>query len=866
MAPLNVLALFLHHHQDSGWLARSGSFKAPNSTRWRIKTPVARRYLVWDVGLFTSRMEAKAYLDNPSSQALTQHLQRSDTLEKWGLLCGKHHQDEEYKETVPDSEPEQTSTGEVSQAPTRAQLALPYLPPPNLIYGHTIKEESPLALIKLELSRHQPSRSSSRVVRAMPTPNSNSPNTSPVSGVSAQSSQPTNVSVEGKQKALEGLSALRSKSSKAAAPVKSKQKSSRDDDKEVDKPPRKRQKKSEEGSANGSTATSFMTALFVYDFQALLPAAAFLWIAKGFIYYALAPTAFVGALIALSSVVRDVRRWRTPAPNPAALEGGTADPLQVYTSISPPSSSPELGHNLLLLLLSTLFFLGCITAFGDTTIFEMTVRRIVGASPVRWARRVAWLVVFALYRRGSGWVHETYIPQVGWNVELEPDLPAAAAKSGFGGREDSRARVGERRGGEYLEGREGSEGDNNCMTDLSLWEVSFLKLGTLASVLLGGGTPVPDQLVRIPLRNSLLVEEFPETLEVYSQYSGYHPGVRRRKVARSARGEQLGPREGGGDERGGAAPNVENAEGSARRGVLWWKESAVSAEAGEVHGAAKGCADGVKAPAKYRVEAVAGLQHGRGVGARRMQPLEGADKSRVSPERSEGGTHAKGGAARSRRSVDQCEAHVRCILVFHGIRHGERKRVQPRRHALRDEPRTKSREMHRVRRRRMGKLHGQAERGTRGDGAERESGGRTRGGEDHWRPLVALSWRRIAGKRRNMGSQGWRGEHENGAHVKRVIVGREVERTRFQCRQVVLWDNSLPEHIEPDRGPRQRISATTSPYGPARDKSFTHENAACVNSQENKNAKGARDDCALYLWVNIPTPNQGAERQMRCLY
>ncbi|KAJ7829780.1 hypothetical protein B0H14DRAFT_2593866 [Mycena olivaceomarginata] len=217
-------------------------------------------YLVWDVGLFTSRTEAKAYLDNPSSQALTQHLQCSDTLEKWGLLCGKHHQDEEYDETVPDSEPEQTSTGEVSQAPTRAQLALPYPLPPNLIYGHTIKEESPLPLIKLELSRHQPSRSSSRVVRAMPTPNSNSSNTSPVSGVCVPThtnfvTQPTNVSVEGKQKALEGLSALRSKSSKAAAPVKSKQKSSRDDDKEVDKPPRKRQKKSEEGSANGSTAT-----------------------------------------------------------------------------------------------------------------------------------------------------------------------------------------------------------------------------------------------------------------------------------------------------------------------------------------------------------------------------------------------------------------------------------------------------------------------------------------------------------------------------------------------------------------------------------------------------------------------------------
>ncbi|KAJ7744821.1 hypothetical protein B0H14DRAFT_2637237 [Mycena olivaceomarginata] len=153
-------------------------------------------YLVWDVGLFTSRTEAKAYLDNPSSQALTQHLQCSDTLEKWGLLCGKHHQDEEYGETVPDSEPEQASTGEVSQAPTRAlqydvgimltlkiARALPYLPPPNLIYGHTIKEESPLPLIKLELSPHQPSCSSSRVVRAMPTPNSNSPNTSPVSGV-----------------------------------------------------------------------------------------------------------------------------------------------------------------------------------------------------------------------------------------------------------------------------------------------------------------------------------------------------------------------------------------------------------------------------------------------------------------------------------------------------------------------------------------------------------------------------------------------------------------------------------------------------------------------------------------------------------
>ncbi|KAJ7711741.1 hypothetical protein B0H14DRAFT_2645622 [Mycena olivaceomarginata] len=115
--------------------------------------------------------------------------------------------------------------------------ALPYPPLPNLIYGHTIKEESPLPLIKLELSPHQPSRSSSQVVPAMPTPNSNSPNVSPVSGVSTQSSQPMNISVEEKQKALEGLSGLRSKSSKTAAPVKSKQKSSRDDDKEVDKPP-----------------------------------------------------------------------------------------------------------------------------------------------------------------------------------------------------------------------------------------------------------------------------------------------------------------------------------------------------------------------------------------------------------------------------------------------------------------------------------------------------------------------------------------------------------------------------------------------------------------------------------------------------
>jgi hypothetical protein len=72
---------------------------------------------------------------------------------------------------------------------------------------------------------------------------------------SAQSSQPTNISVKEKQKALEGLSGLRSKSSKTAALVKSKQKSSRDDDKEMEKPPRKRQKKSEEGSGNGSTAT-----------------------------------------------------------------------------------------------------------------------------------------------------------------------------------------------------------------------------------------------------------------------------------------------------------------------------------------------------------------------------------------------------------------------------------------------------------------------------------------------------------------------------------------------------------------------------------------------------------------------------------
>ncbi|KAJ7711689.1 hypothetical protein B0H14DRAFT_2645629 [Mycena olivaceomarginata] len=201
-------------------------------------------YLVWDVGLFTSRTEARAYLNNPGSQALTQHLQRSDTLEKWGILCGKTPprrgvrrdcaglgaRANQHRGSVPG-----TNTSTIIECPYEFicnARALPYLPPPNLIYGHTIKEESPLPLIKLELSRHQPSRSSSRVVRAMPTPNSNSPNTFPVSGVSAQSSQPANVSVEGKQKALEGLSALQSKSSKATAPVKSKQKSSRDDDKE----------------------------------------------------------------------------------------------------------------------------------------------------------------------------------------------------------------------------------------------------------------------------------------------------------------------------------------------------------------------------------------------------------------------------------------------------------------------------------------------------------------------------------------------------------------------------------------------------------------------------------------------------------
>ncbi|KAJ7358229.1 hypothetical protein DFH08DRAFT_1043118 [Mycena albidolilacea] len=254
---------------------------------------------------------------------------------------------------------------------------------------------------------------------------------------------------------------------------------------------------------------------------ALLPAAAFLWIAKGFIYYVLAPTAFVGAIIALSSVVRDVRRWCTPAPTAAALEGGTADPLQVSTSISPPSSSPELGHNLLLLLLSTLFFLGCITAFGETTIFEMTVRRIVGASPIRWARRVAWLVVFTLYRRGSGWVHETYIPQVGWNVELEPDLPAATAKVDLGD-------------GKIVAQGLGNEEEANILRNEKItgtFQRAFF-WGMELYPFLGCKTPLSDQLVRIPLRNSL-VEEFPETFGinqikkfawVYSQYSGYHPG------------------------------------------------------------------------------------------------------------------------------------------------------------------------------------------------------------------------------------------------------------------------------------------------------------------------------------------------------
>ncbi|KAJ7709111.1 hypothetical protein B0H14DRAFT_2646484 [Mycena olivaceomarginata] len=149
----------------------------------------------------------------------------------------------------------------------RSARAPPYLPPPNLIYGRTIKEESPLPRIKLKLSPLQPLRSSSRMVRDMLTPDntnyyfdSDSPDVSLVSGVhvpthtessaprSAQSSQPASITVEEKQKALERLSGLRSKSSKTAAPVQSKRKSSRDDDEEVDKPPRKRQKKSEEGS------------------------------------------------------------------------------------------------------------------------------------------------------------------------------------------------------------------------------------------------------------------------------------------------------------------------------------------------------------------------------------------------------------------------------------------------------------------------------------------------------------------------------------------------------------------------------------------------------------------------------------------
>ncbi|KAJ7867093.1 hypothetical protein B0H14DRAFT_2573068 [Mycena olivaceomarginata] len=218
-----------------------------NSEEDRDSSSQKSWYLVWDVGLFTSRTAAKAYLDNPSSQALTQHLQHSDTLEKWGLLCGKHHQDEEYGETVPNSEPEQTSTGEhqspAVSATTKSDIRTHYQGGVASATYQARVVSPPAIMFQLPggaSSAHPKQQQSQRVSSVWSPP---------------QLSQPANVSVEGKQKALDGLSALQSKSSKTATPVKSKRKSSRDDDKEVDKPPRKCQKKSEEGSGNGSTAT-----------------------------------------------------------------------------------------------------------------------------------------------------------------------------------------------------------------------------------------------------------------------------------------------------------------------------------------------------------------------------------------------------------------------------------------------------------------------------------------------------------------------------------------------------------------------------------------------------------------------------------
>ncbi|KAJ7669814.1 hypothetical protein B0H14DRAFT_2657718 [Mycena olivaceomarginata] len=227
-------------------------------------------YLVWDVGLFTSR--GGFSVENTTNMRSMARLCQTRSQSK--PAQGKHPMHRPQHDYVLESD---NSIIEI-ECPyefirsTRAPL---YPPPPNLIYGRTIKEESPLPRIKLESSPLQPSRSSSRVVRAMLTPDdtdyyfdSNSPDVSPVSGVhvptrtessaprSAQSFQPVNVSVEEKRKAFERLSRLQSKSSKTAAPVKSKRKSSRDnDERRWTSPPGNVRRRVRKDRGNGSTAT-----------------------------------------------------------------------------------------------------------------------------------------------------------------------------------------------------------------------------------------------------------------------------------------------------------------------------------------------------------------------------------------------------------------------------------------------------------------------------------------------------------------------------------------------------------------------------------------------------------------------------------
>ncbi|KAJ7727871.1 hypothetical protein B0H14DRAFT_2640813 [Mycena olivaceomarginata] len=173
-------------------------------------------YLVWDVGLFTSRTEAKAYLDNPSSQALTQHLRRSDALEKWGLLCGKHHHTTSTARLCRTRSQSKPAKGKLPVLRPQHDRELPsptVSTPTKSDIRRIIKEESPPLRIKRESPPLQPSpllqpspplqpsRSSSRVVELCSPPDdtdyyfdSDSPDASPVSGAHVQSRHPATTS------------------------------------------------------------------------------------------------------------------------------------------------------------------------------------------------------------------------------------------------------------------------------------------------------------------------------------------------------------------------------------------------------------------------------------------------------------------------------------------------------------------------------------------------------------------------------------------------------------------------------------------------------------------------------------------------